>query len=70
MVVEAGYYSNSIQLLVRVSFNNLAHFTQVCVSVGAYCGADFAGLNVFRSRGSDKYHYHSYAAKVEFIIKC
>ena len=53
MVVEASYNNNSTQLLMRVSFNNMAQFTQVCASVGVYCGTDFVGFDVFSLRGSD-----------------
>ena len=53
MVVEASYYNDSIQLLLRVSFNYMAQFTQVRASVGVYCGADLVDFDVFGSRGSD-----------------
>ena len=60
MVVEASYNNNSTQLLMRVSFNNMAQFTQVRPSVGVYCGTDFGGFDVFRSRGSDNQIYCSW----------
>ena len=53
MVVDASYNNNSTQLLMRVSFNNMAQFTQVGASVGVYCGTDFVGFEIFGSRGSD-----------------
>ena len=53
MVVEASYNNNRTQLLVRVTFDNMAQFTQVRASVGVYCSTDFVGLDVFSSRGFD-----------------
>ena len=53
MVVEASYNNNSTQLLMRISFNNMAQFTQVRASVGVSCAIDFVGFDVFSSLGPD-----------------